>query len=158
MVFLFVMAPGIFKALPRQAAGDAMNAIFPRFYGLAYGCGFLALATLALLPERTTLRLGLVAGMLALLFLAGQVMGSQATELRLELRRVEAAAGEAAAADSEELRSLKARFGKLHGMIMVVDLTVLVLGFILLWLSFASLTPAAAVPAPVLSGAGARSP
>lgn len=138
-LFLFVLAPAVFAALPKSTAGEAMNAIFPRFYAVCSVCAALALATAFLLPERTATRLGFLVATAGLLIVAAYVLGPQATGLRLAV--LEAEAAESSGRPAPELKELRSRFGKLHGAIMAVDLAMLVGSFGLLWVSLAPLSP-----------------
>lgn len=79
--FSFVAAPAVFRALPREAAGQAVAAIFPTYYALGWVAGGLALAAtlagaaLAGVWTRALLwRAGLLALMLALSLYAGLVL------------------------------------------------------------------------------------
>ncbi|PSP77333.1 DUF4149 domain-containing protein [Halobacteriales archaeon QS_1_68_20] len=45
--FSFVGAPTIFSALPMEEAGQAVNAVFPRYYLFGLGLGVVALAATA---------------------------------------------------------------------------------------------------------------
>jgi len=45
--FSFIAAPGIFKALPRETAGDVVGEIFPKYWLIGYICSIAALLTLA---------------------------------------------------------------------------------------------------------------
>ena len=40
--FSLVTAPGLFGALPRDQAGQAVSAIFPRYYAFGAACGLTA--------------------------------------------------------------------------------------------------------------------
>ena len=45
--FSFIAAPCIFKALPRETAGDVVGEIFPKYWLVGYICSIAALLTLA---------------------------------------------------------------------------------------------------------------
>src|SRR3990170_7200570 len=47
--FSFFAAPSIFKKLPREAAGDVVGDIFPKYSAVGYACGAILLVTLALM-------------------------------------------------------------------------------------------------------------
>lgn len=51
--FSFVVAPAVFRSLPRAEAGRVLGSIFPIYYGMGYACGGALLAS-ALLLFRTT--------------------------------------------------------------------------------------------------------
>ena len=44
--FSFIGAPGIFKTLDREKAGEVAGVIFPKYYVLGYICGGLSLSAL----------------------------------------------------------------------------------------------------------------
>ncbi len=147
--FLFVLAPGVFAALPKPVAGDAMNAIFPRFYALSLLCAALAACTLPLLPERSTARGALLTAAIALLVLAGPVLGARAAAVRE--KRAQAEAAVAAGAASGEFEALKKEFGMLHGVVTLLDLTMLGACLAMLWLGISALAP----PGPTGGAGGA---
>ncbi len=145
-LFLFVFAPGVFAALPRQQAGDAMNAIFPRYDALCQVLAAMSLATLLVLPERTETRLVLLGVMLALLLVATQGVAPALATLRGQMASVHAAEAGGGALPAE-LAAVKARWGQLHGVSMALNLGVFLVGLALFWVSIAPLGPLG-LPAP----------
>ena len=124
--FSFFTAPTLFGALPRDMAGRAVSAIFPRYYALGAVCGAVALLSGLLLGSRQPAFGRLLASELVLLGLmtgiviyAGRVVLPQATEARLALPGIE---GTAAYDQS------KARFDALHRRSVLLNGCVLILG------------------------------
>ena len=126
--FSFVTAPALFGALPRDMAGRAVSAIFPRYYALGGACGALALLTGLLLGARQPAWGRLLAAELVLLALmtgivvyAGRVVLPEAGRARLALPSLE---GTPAYDDA------KARFDSLHRRSVLLNGTVLILGVV----------------------------
>lgn len=141
-LFLFVFAPGVFAALPRQQAGEAMNAIFPRYDALCQVLAALTFGTLFLLPERSVTRFVLLGAMLALLLAATQLVAPAIVSLRGQMASVHAAEAGGGTVPAE-LVEAKARWGKLHGASMALNLAMFLTGLVLLWVSLAPLGPVA---------------
>ena len=126
--FSFVTAPTLFGALPRDLAGRAVSAIFPRYYALGGACGALALLTGLLLGARQAAWGRLLAAELVLLLLmtgivvyAGRVVLPQAGRARLALPSLEG---------SPAYDDAKARFDALHRRSVFLNGTVLILGVV----------------------------
>ena len=130
MVFLFVTAQALFTALPREVAGRATAAIFPRYYFLGGACAAAAILSSALIGWRAgswgrvlTIEIVLLLVMGGMTIFAGQVILPEAAALRLSLPALEGAPAFDAA---------KARFASLHGRSMLLNASVLLLGLGLL--------------------------
>ncbi|MBI1951741.1 MAG: DUF4149 domain-containing protein [Acidobacteria bacterium] len=128
VLFSFVTAPALFGALPRDLAGRAVSAIFPRYYALGAACGALALLSGLLLGARQAVWGRLLAAEMVLLLLmtgivvyAGRVVLPQAGRARLALLSPEGTPAYDAA---------KARFDALHRRSVLLNGTVLVLGVV----------------------------
>jgi uncharacterized membrane protein len=126
--FSFVVAPGLFGALPRDAAGRAVSAIFPRYYAFGAACGVTALLSGLVLGARRVswgrplvLELVLLALMTGIVLYSGRVVLPQASEARAAL----AEAREATALDTAQ-----ARFDLLHRRSVLLNGTVLLLGLV----------------------------
>src|SRR5437773_12582167 len=79
--FSLVAAPGLFGALPRDAAGRAVSAIFPRYYAFGAACGVTALLSGLLLGARQGSRGRLLVIELAVLALKiGRASGRERVE------------------------------------------------------------------------------
>lgn len=116
--FSFVVAPQLFSQLGRETAGRFVRVFFPRYYlimagACAAGAGLLAF------QQNFALEVTVLAGV-ALAFIALR----RGLQPRLEALRERRAQGDAAA---------EARFRRLHGLSMIVNLVqILALGFVLL--------------------------
>jgi hypothetical protein len=120
--FSFLVAPALFGTLPSNTAGDAVGAIFPRYYAAGYVCGFVLLAVCALLyREAGTQRwwrvsTALFTVMLLATLYAGMVTLPRTAALRPQIRAAEVAP------------EVRAEFGRLHGIAMGLNVLVLVCG------------------------------
>lgn len=124
--FSFFTAPTLFGALPRDMAGRAVSAIFPRYYALGAACGALGLLSGLLLGARQPAFGRLLACELVLLGLmtgivvyAGRVVLPQAAQARLALPAIEG---------TPAYDGAKARFDSLHRRSVLLNGTVLLLG------------------------------
>jgi uncharacterized membrane protein len=124
--FSFFTAPTLFGALPRDMAGRAVSAIFPRYYALGGACGALALLSGLLLGLRQPAFGRLLAGELVLIGLmtgivvyAGRVVLPQAAQVRLALPALEG---------TPAFEDARARFDALHRRSVLLNGSVLILG------------------------------
>ena len=121
--FSFVAAPGIFKTLEREKAGEVIGVIFPRYYFIGYVCGVLALTTLlAGSAEIPVVQSGLLLTMIACTFFAGLVIGPRARNLKARIK-----------AEPDNSEVLQKAFKSAHGWSVRLNATVLLLGLVLLW-------------------------
>ncbi len=133
--FSFVGAPSIFKALSREQAGDVVGVIFPKYYAMGTACGLLALACLLILSRGAKipwLGAGLLIMMLGANIYAHAVVQPQVRALKAEIRNAEARA--------EVVEPARARFGRLHGFSMILNVVVLAGGVVLIIWTARSLT------------------
>lgn len=114
--FSFAVAPQVFSVLPRADAGRVVSAIFPTYYYVGYGCGFVLLLTALLLrgaasirtctrsrtPRRWTISAAVAALVLAMTLYAGFVVQPRAHALRAALQ------------DSGDVPPSQAEFDQLH--------------------------------------------
>lgn len=120
--FSFLVAPALFGALPSAAAGDAVGAIFPRYYAVGYVCGLVLLALCALLYREAgaqrwwRVSTALFAVMLLATLYAGMVILPRTVALRPQVRAAEVAP------------EIRAEFGRLHGLAVGLNSVVLVCG------------------------------
>jgi len=122
--FSFMAAPAIFKALPRETAGDVVARIFPQYYKLGCLCSVLALGSLPLISSPDPGRLFCLGGMTALSFYAALVMGPKVRRLKSALRAAEG-----------DIEAKKRQFSKLHGLSMGLNMLVLAMGLVLIFLT-----------------------
>lgn len=124
--FSFFTAPTLFGALPRDMAGRAVSAIFPRYYALGAVCGAVALLSGLLLGALQPafgrllaceiILLGLMTGIVVY---AGRVVLPEAAQARLALPAIEG---------TPAFDGAKARFDSLHRRSVLLNGTVLLLG------------------------------
>ena len=124
--FSLLAAPALFGGLPRDLAGRAVSAIFPRYYGFGAACGLIALVTGLVLrwrrgaPARAlAIELLLVALMTGIVLYSGRVLLPQASRARAAL----AGPGEDAASGEAQRR-----FAALHRRSVMLNGAVLLLG------------------------------
>jgi uncharacterized membrane protein len=130
MIFFttFFAAPSIFKVLPRESAGEVMGSIFPKYWIIGYVTSLTALGstiaiskTLGIYPGT---RLIILIIMTVLSFISGLVVGSRDRAIKVKLK----------AADGEAKAKLRKSFGKIHGVSALINLTILGLGFVLIFI------------------------
>ena len=125
--FSFFTAPALFGTLPRDLAGRAVSAIFPRYYALGGACGAVALLSALLLGVKRAswgrvllLEIVLLAIMTGIVLYADRVGRPRASQARQDV----AQAREGAAVYDEA----QARFAALHRRSVLLNGTVLILG------------------------------
>ena len=127
--FSFLASPSIFKILSREQAGQVVGDIFPKYHLLGYVACAVSLGSLLGLRQVG----GAQSVGTAMIFLVvmggvqvtmGAVVGPMVIEARDAVK---------AAPPGPEKDRLEKRFRGLHGVSMLLNLTVLVLGLILLY-------------------------
>jgi putative copper export protein len=130
--FSFLAAPSIFKVLPRDAAGDVVTAIFPKYYWQGIICGVIALgASFALgirdrwnilLIVRTILLGVMIIGILyAVVILQPKIHAVQAQITSFE--------------NLSPADPLRLEFGRLHGRSVSVNAAVLLVGVVVVFIT-----------------------
>jgi hypothetical protein len=124
--FSFVTAPSLFAALPREMAGRATAAIFPRYYALGWICGGVASVAVVVpwllgdVPGRRSLvLLAMLGSMLGVSLYAGRVVLPRASAARMVREDPSRAA---------EHEAAKVSFDRLHRRSVALNGTVLLLG------------------------------
>jgi uncharacterized membrane protein len=124
--FSLVAAPSLFGSLPRDLAGRAVSAIFPRYYAFGGACGLVAILSGLLLGARRPswgrllmIELALLAVMMGLVLYSGRVILPRASQARAALAEAQGTPG---------LDEAQARFAALHRRSVLLNGTVLVLG------------------------------
>jgi putative copper export protein len=137
--FSFVVAPALFGALPRDLAGRAVSAIFPRYYAFGGACGLVAILSGLLIGARQVswgrllvVETVLLVVMTGLVAYSGCVVLPRAAHARALLAGPEGAPGFAEA---------ETRFASLHRLSVLLNGAVLLLGL-------AAFALAAVQPAP----------
>jgi uncharacterized membrane protein len=127
--FSFIASPSIFKILPREQAGQVVGDIFPKYHLLGYASCALALGCLLSLKQLGAAQAPGTAIILLLLMGGVQVtMGAIVGPNVIEARD----AGKAAPSGPEKER-LEQKFRRLHGVSMILNLSLLILGLVLLY-------------------------
>ena len=133
--FSFFAAPSIFKVLPREAAGNVVSDIFPKYYLVAYICGAVAIIAAILLHlfhsyksgVMFAVRIGGLLVMLAFAVYAGEVLTPQAHHVREEMRSLSEA--------SPNYPTSYEKFRKLHTQSAIMNSAVFLLGIAILFLN-----------------------
>ncbi len=126
--FSFIGAPAIFKTFDKKTAGDVVGAIFPKYFLLGEICGLVSLVALIFIGVKLSFPTGVKIGLVLLLVMltgavySGRVNGPAAREIKAQIRTE---------TDETKLEKLKKSFGKLHGISMVVNITILLSGLLL---------------------------
>lgn len=127
--FTFFVTPGIYKALPRETAGDLVSALFPKYWALGYGAGLISIAAILAISYRENffpwLRILLLVFMTGLTFYSGLVTGPKAREVRLELR---------GATEPARIEELKMRFRRGHMQSYAMNMAVMAAGVAFIFL------------------------
>jgi len=128
--FSFFAAPAIFKALPRETAGDVIGGIFPKYWMVGYICSLATLITLIALATHEKsfpmVKVIILVVMTALTFYSGLVVGSSARTIKAEIRAVETA---------EQKEPLMKQFKVLHRRSMILNIVTLLLGLCFVYLT-----------------------
>ena len=130
--FSFIASPSIFKILPREQAGQVVGDIFPKYHLLGYASCIIAVACLFGLRQLSAVQ-SIRTAMMFLVLMGGiqATMGTFIGPKVIETRD----AVKATPAGPEKDR-LEKKFRGLHGVSMILNLLLLILGLILLyWLS-----------------------
>jgi hypothetical protein len=132
MIFLVVIgAPSIFKVLPRDAAGDVLGNIFPKYWIMGYICGIASLVTIVIMSGTETEqfypwdRISLLTFMTVLTFYLGLVSAARARKLRLQIR---------ANVDTSMTQTLQKKFRSIHRFSVILNVLVLLAGLAVIFL------------------------
>ena len=127
--FSFIAAPGIFKSLPRETAGDVVGIIFPRYWIMGYVCSITAITTIAALSvqERAYpwLRISLLLLMAILAFYSGMPVGTKARDVKAQIRMIE---------EPLQKEKLKQEFKTLHAKSAILNGLIIILGVVVIFL------------------------
>ncbi len=128
--FSFFAAPGIFKALPRETAGEVVGAIFPSYWMTGYISSVAAFFSLLVISyaEKSfpVMRVLVLAVMTGMTFYSGLAVGGEAAAIKARIK---------AAEDPLEKESLRAVFKKVHRRSSMLNMTVLALGVVVVFLT-----------------------
>ena len=130
--FSFIASPSVFKILPREQAGQVVSDIFPKYHLLGYASCLIALGCSVGLRQ-----LGAVQSVrtaMIILVLMGGVQITMGTVIGPKV--IEARDAVKSATPGPEKDRLEKKFRGLHGVSMIFNLVLLILGLILLyWLA-----------------------
>lgn len=127
--FVTIGAPSIFKVLPREAAGDVLGDIFPKYWIMSYLCSATSLITIFISSLKGHIypwgRIGLLILMTALTLYLGLVVAAKAREVRFQIRSVE---------NISQKEALKTEFKSLHRSSVLLNGVILVSGLAVIFL------------------------
>jgi uncharacterized membrane protein len=128
--FTLIATPTIFRNLPRETAGEVVGHLFPKYWLLGYAASVITLGSLIVLSymQRSfpALRLLLLVVMLGVTFYSGLVVGKNARNIKAEIKTAEETV------NAEDLRS---KFKRVHALSAVLNLSVIILGLFLVYLT-----------------------
>ncbi len=127
--FTFFAAPSIFKALPRETAGEVIGHIFPKYWAVGYLMSAVSIGTALYLASLTklfpALRVAVLVIMAVLSLYSGLVVGKEARSIKAEMKAVESV---------EAKETLRSKFKKVHAKSAILNLLVLILGVLYIFL------------------------
>lgn len=139
LYFTLVQAPVLFKTLPRALFGEVQSKLFPPYYLISYICGTLMVVTYQVLHPlknyvpQDCVRMTALCLMLLFSLFQGLWIGPKVASLRLERQAAEETLQKTnAPADQEKVAGLTKEFGKSHGISSLINLLVLIAGFVYL--------------------------
>jgi uncharacterized membrane protein len=128
--FTFLAAPSIFKNLPKETAGEVIGHIFPKYWIMGYVASVVTLGSLIALAYAQksfpALRILLLVVMLGVTFYSGLVVGKNARNIKAEIKTAEETV------NKEDLRS---KFKRVHALSAILNLSVILLGLFLVYLT-----------------------
>lgn len=123
----FIVAPTVFRELPREVAGDFVSKIFPHYYILGYVCGslaFLALLLKGLFDKPFPwVRLALLLLMLGCAVYAGAKVHPEAHLAKTVIKSME---------DGPEKIAKEKEFSQLHRFSVILNSIVFLAGVVVL--------------------------
>ncbi|MCK4738792.1 MAG: DUF4149 domain-containing protein [Deltaproteobacteria bacterium] len=144
--FSFIAAPIIFKALPREKAGDLIGQIFPKYWILGYLLSLLALFSLigTFLIERSSsfasslpsylqghldidypfplTRFIIILLMVFIAYYSGLVIGKKAVKIKALIRAED---------NAKKKEALRGTFKKIHAVSAILNMSLFFLGLVL---------------------------
>jgi uncharacterized membrane protein len=125
--FSFIAAPSIFKVLPRTTAGDLVGDIFPKYYLIGYVASLILIGTLIWLGQKNfkpiAVPLIIMALMTGLTYYSGMVVGTKARAIKTEIHETR---------DEVKKEDLTRAFKKIHGISMMINVSIIVLSIVYL--------------------------
>jgi uncharacterized membrane protein len=130
--FTFIAAPSIFKVLPREAAGNVVADIFPKYHWQGIACGVVAVVTSLALGMRTNWsRLLIVRTLLLGVMLIAVLYSAFILQPKIQAVKAQVSSFESVAPTDP----LRLEFGRLHGRSFAVNAAVLLLGIIVVFIT-----------------------
>ncbi len=130
--FSFLAAPSIFKVLPREAAGNVVANIFPKYYWQGIICGVIALGTSSVLGMRERWNMLLI---VRTLMIAVMVIGVLYSVVILQPKIQSVKAQITSFESLAPTDPVRLEFGRLHGRSFSVNAAVLLLGVIVVFIT-----------------------
>ena len=131
--FTFLAAPSIFKTLPKETAGTVVGSIFPKYWITGYIASVLATATLIAISWAQMAwpgwRLPILIAMTVISFYSGLRVGKKARAIKALIKE-----------GSDDKEALRHDFKKVHAVSAILNITVIILGLILVFLTSAALS------------------
>src|SRR5579885_925433 len=128
--FSFIGAPSIFKILPPEYASKAVGEIFPKYFPLGYISGIVAFVCTIISGLKTgswsVFKMLILIAMTALTISNSLVTYPKAHSLKEEMQISES---------RTDIQQLKEEFQRVHRWSMINNVAVLLLGFVLLFLT-----------------------
>lgn len=123
--FSFILTPTLFKQLPKEVTSKVLDVIFPKYYLFGMICAVVVLVTHFFSGVRVGWSTLLLAVMLGSTFYAGFSLYPEAHRLKIEMK---------SAAEPESVSGeVKARFQKTHRWAVLLNMLVLILGFVYIY-------------------------
>lgn len=130
--FTFIAAPSIFQVLPREAAGNVVADIFPKYYWQGIACGIIALVTSLALGIRTSWsQLLIVRTLLLGIMIVAVLYSAFVLQPKIQAVKAQITSFESLAPTDP----LRLEFGRLHGRSFAVNAAVLLVGVIVLFIT-----------------------
>lgn len=139
LYFTLVQAPILFKALPREMFGLVQSNLFPAYYWIGYISGTVLVVTYNVLhpwkgwTNADCVKITALCLMLVLALAQGLWIGPKVGQLRVERQAAEKTQ------DTVRIASVAKEFGKAHGISSLLNLLLLLAGFV--YLAYLSRAP-----------------
>ena len=134
--FTFFAAPSIFKALPKELAGEVIGHIFPKYWAIGYAMSAVSIGTALYLSSFAkffpTVKVLILVVMAVLSLYSGLVVGKEARKIKAEIKIVESV---------EVKETLRSNFKKVHAKSAVLNLIILILGVFYIFLISRDIMP-----------------
>ncbi len=123
--FSFILTPTLFKQLSKEITSKVLDVVFPKYYFMGMVCSVLALITSFTQGLRLTGSTVLLLLMLAMTFYAGLSLYPKAHQLKIEIKGY--------SNEKSVPAEVKSQFKKTHKWAVILNMLVLIFGFIYIW-------------------------